>query len=79
MVLGFCQAFDDYIKMYCPVFPLPFVPVFPLSSLVSQVFDGPEAVKEKAERLAQLIKESQYFVVHSGAGISTAAGIPDFR
>ncbi|KAI3375047.1 hypothetical protein L3Q82_021564 [Scortum barcoo] len=44
-----------------------------------EVFDSPEELKAKAETLAQLIKESQYLVVHSGAGISTAAGIPDFR
>lgn len=44
-----------------------------------QVFDSPEELKVKVETLAQLIKESQYFVVHSGAGISTSAGIPDFR
>ncbi len=44
-----------------------------------QVFDSPEELKAKVETLAQLIKESQYLVVHSGAGISTSAGIPDFR
>lgn len=44
-----------------------------------EVFDNPEELKAKAETLAQLIKESQYLVVHSGAGISTSAGIPDFR
>ncbi|KAA8587249.1 hypothetical protein FQN60_016695 [Etheostoma spectabile] len=44
-----------------------------------ETFDSPEEVKAKVETLAQLIKESQYLVVHSGAGISTAAGIPDFR
>nr|XP_046263253.1 NAD-dependent protein deacetylase sirtuin-6 [Scatophagus argus] len=44
-----------------------------------EVFDSPEEIKAKVEILAQLIKESQYFVVHSGAGISTSAGIPDFR
>ncbi|XP_047446656.1 NAD-dependent protein deacetylase sirtuin-6 isoform X2 [Mugil cephalus] len=44
-----------------------------------ETFDGPEELKAKAETLAQLIKESQYLVVHSGAGISTSSGIPDFR
>uniref|UniRef100_A0A8D0CZ36 protein acetyllysine N-acetyltransferase n=1 Tax=Sander lucioperca TaxID=283035 RepID=A0A8D0CZ36_SANLU len=44
-----------------------------------EMFDSPEELKAKVETLAQLIKESQYLVVHSGAGISTAAGIPDFR
>uniref|UniRef100_A0A8C4I5Y0 NAD-dependent protein deacylase sirtuin-6 n=1 Tax=Dicentrarchus labrax TaxID=13489 RepID=A0A8C4I5Y0_DICLA len=44
-----------------------------------EMFDNPEEMKAKAETLAQLIKESQYLVVHSGAGISTSAGIPDFR
>ena len=78
MTLGLRQVFGDRIKMCRPVFPL-VLSVLSLSPLVCQVFDGPETVKEKAASLAQLIKESQYLVVHSGAGISTAAGIPDFR
>lgn len=44
-----------------------------------QMFDSPEELRAKVETLAQLIKESQYMVVHSGAGISTSVGIPDFR
>uniref|UniRef100_A0A3B4EKY4 NAD-dependent protein deacylase sirtuin-6 n=1 Tax=Pygocentrus nattereri TaxID=42514 RepID=A0A3B4EKY4_PYGNA len=44
-----------------------------------EVFDTPEEVKAKVETLAQLIRDSQYMVVHSGAGISTSSGIPDFR
>ncbi|XP_072524758.1 NAD-dependent protein deacylase sirtuin-6 isoform X1 [Salminus brasiliensis] len=44
-----------------------------------EVFDGAEEFKAKVEMLAQLIRDSQYMVVHSGAGISTSAGIPDFR
>ncbi|CAB1317180.1 unnamed protein product [Coregonus sp. 'balchen'] len=42
-------------------------------------FDSKEELKGKVEALAQLIRESQYLVVHSGAGISTSSGIPDFR
>ncbi|XP_060940631.1 NAD-dependent protein deacetylase sirtuin-6 [Limanda limanda] len=44
-----------------------------------ETFDSAEEAKVKVETLAQLIKESQFLVVHSGAGISTSSGIPDFR
>ncbi|XP_056600452.1 NAD-dependent protein deacetylase sirtuin-6 [Triplophysa dalaica] len=44
-----------------------------------EIFDSPEELKTKVETLAQWIRDSQYMVVHSGAGISTSTGIPDFR
>lgn len=34
---------------------------------------------EEARRLAQLLAESRYAVVFTGAGVSTESGIPDFR
>ncbi|XP_053695308.1 NAD-dependent protein deacetylase Sirt6 [Sabethes cyaneus] len=46
---------------------------------VSEVFDDAETVERKCEQLAKLIARSKHVVVHTGAGISTSAGIPDFR
>ncbi|MDD4565356.1 MAG: NAD-dependent deacylase [Eubacteriales bacterium] len=34
---------------------------------------------KKIEKLSQLLKESRYTVVLTGAGISTESGVPDFR
>ncbi|XP_026781480.2 NAD-dependent protein deacetylase sirtuin-6 [Pangasianodon hypophthalmus] len=44
-----------------------------------EVFDELDELRAKVETVAQLIRDSQYMVVHSGAGISTSVGIPDFR
>ncbi|KAK3375536.1 NAD-dependent deacetylase sirtuin-7 [Lasiosphaeria ovina] len=38
-----------------------------------------DTVEEKAEILADRIRNSKHFIVFTGAGISTSAGIPDFR
>lgn len=51
----------------------------PLCSLTQQIFDPPEELERKAWELAKLVWQSSNVVVHTGAGISTAAGIPDFR
>lgn len=45
----------------------------------SQIFDPPEEVERKVRELADLIRSSSNVVFHTGAGISTASGIPDFR
>ena len=39
-----------------------------------QVFDPPDKVEEKAAVLCDLLSSSQHVVVHTGAGVSTAAG-----
>uniref|UniRef100_A0A669QAU7 protein acetyllysine N-acetyltransferase n=1 Tax=Phasianus colchicus TaxID=9054 RepID=A0A669QAU7_PHACC len=45
----------------------------------AQIFDPPEELERKVCELADLIKSSSNVVFHTGAGISTASGIPDFR
>lgn len=42
-------------------------------------FDNTEEVATKSALLAQWIMKANHVVVHTGAGISTSAGIPDFR
>ena len=42
-------------------------------------YDPPDVVEEKVQQLASWVDQSHHFVVHTGAGISTSAGIPDFR
>ena len=46
---------------------------------VIQKFESFEAVAEKIAVLAQWVRQSKHVVFHTGAGISTPAGIPDFR
>ncbi|KAI0483910.1 NAD-dependent deacetylase sirtuin-7 [Xylariaceae sp. FL0804] len=41
--------------------------------------EGPDVVERRAEALVRLIKKSKHFIAFTGAGVSTAAGIPDFR
>ncbi|XP_017858777.1 PREDICTED: NAD-dependent protein deacetylase Sirt6 [Drosophila arizonae] len=46
---------------------------------VPENFDTEEVVNQKCKQLANLIKDSKHVVFHTGAGLSTSAGIPDFR
>lgn len=51
----------------------------PFCSVPGQIFDPPEELERKVRELAQLVWQSSSVVFHTGAGISTASGIPDFR
>ncbi|XP_034239374.1 NAD-dependent protein deacetylase Sirt6 [Thrips palmi] len=46
---------------------------------LAEKFDSNDEVKEKILQLASWISAAKHVVVHTGAGISTSAGIPDFR
>ncbi|XP_075239263.1 NAD-dependent protein deacylase sirtuin-6-like [Convolutriloba macropyga] len=44
-----------------------------------EFLDDATAIEEKSKQLARFIRNSSWTVLHTGAGISTASGIPDFR
>ena len=44
-----------------------------------EYFDEPAVLEQKVEQLAQWVRESSNLTVFTGAGISTASGIPDYR
>lgn len=44
-----------------------------------EVEDPPEVLAEKCHTLAEALRNSRHLVVYTGAGISTAAQIPDYR
>ncbi|XP_049716894.1 NAD-dependent protein deacetylase sirtuin-7 isoform X7 [Loxodonta africana] len=44
-----------------------------------EVCDDPEELRRKVQELASAVRNSKYLVVYTGAGISTAASIPDYR
>lgn len=44
-----------------------------------EVFDSPEQFDQKMAEFTKVVRESKYIVFHTGAGVSTSAGIPDFR
>lgn len=46
---------------------------------LKEIEDSPDMLSKKCWQLAQAIKEAQSLIIYTGAGISTAAEIPDYR
>ena len=46
---------------------------------MTEVYDDEHDFPTKIHRLAELITNSKHCIVYTGAGISTAANIPDYR
>ena len=44
-----------------------------------EYFDSEEELELKIDQLVEWIKEANHFIAFTGAGISTAAGVADFR
>lgn len=44
-----------------------------------EFFDSPEEMRAKVAKVAREIRKSKHAIVFTGAGLSTSAGIPDFR
>jgi len=50
-----------------------------LKQRLLELEESPEIIKDKADSLAEMIKQSKSIVIYTGAGISTSASIPDYR
>ena len=65
--------------IYCPFKSFDNKYIFQGKLGAPEKFDGQDEVESKVDQLASWIQEAKHIVLHTGAGISTSAGIPDFR
>jgi mono-ADP-ribosyltransferase sirtuin 6 len=49
------------------------------AEMMEERYDSDEVLAQKVDALADMVRDSKHFVAFTGAGISTSAGIPDFR
>jgi len=49
------------------------------AEMIKELYDADDVLAEKVDALAEMVRSSRHFVAFTGAGISTSAGIPDFR
>ena len=50
-----------------------------LKGFVPEVLEASELTASKLQRLAELVQRAEHLVVFTGAGVSTSAGLPDYR
>lgn len=75
------SSFSLSLNIHSPTRPLPLINMADTapSTPLPELQDSPATLKAKALTLSTLIKESKHLIAFTGAGISTSAGIPDFR
>ena len=71
VLLPSTQAFSHFLM--CVIFLISTIQC-------TQTFDSARSVKAKSQQLAGMIRKAKgKIIVHTGAGISTSAGVSDFR